>query len=179
MPYLAMILSMRKTLSILMIALLVSPSFATWLPDDVILSLHKNNLEHYVIGSHSHSDQQHGHEHSPSEHSQQEHGHKNKSDDFNQDTVLNDHHPIHFDITTYFSDTLNVELQRANQSSPDYNALKLSDLDLSGLDFLLVTLKKPQHYYYLLPSKSHIPLHWKVFNSNPFPPYLATARLRI
>jgi ABC-type nickel/cobalt efflux system permease component RcnA len=77
---------MKKTLSILMITLLVSPVFATWLPEDVILSLHKNNLEHFVTGTHSHSDHQHGHEHSPSEHSQQEHRHKNKSNDSNQDT---------------------------------------------------------------------------------------------
>jgi hypothetical protein len=77
---------MKKTLSILMITLLVSPVFATWLPEDVILSLHKNNLEYFVTGTHSHSDHQHGHEHSPSEHSQQEHGHKNKSNDSNQDT---------------------------------------------------------------------------------------------
>ena len=74
-----------------MITLLVSPVFATWLPEDVILSLHKNNLEHFVTGTHSHSDHQHGHEHSPSEHSQQEHSqqehrHKNKSNDSNQDT---------------------------------------------------------------------------------------------
>jgi hypothetical protein len=82
---------MKKTLSILMITLLVSPVFATWLPEDVILSLHKNNLEHFVTGTHSHSDHQHGHEHSPSEHSQreqsqQEYRHKNKSNDSNQDT---------------------------------------------------------------------------------------------
>ena len=165
---------MKKTLSILMITLLVSPVFATWLPEDVILGLHKNNLEYFVTGTHSHSDHQHGHEHSPSEHSQQEHGHKNKSHDSNQDTVLNDHHQIHFDITTYFSDTLNVELHRASQSSPDYNAL-----ELPGLDFLLVTFKEPHHRYYLLPSKSYIPLHWKITNSNHIPLYLATARLRI
>ncbi len=74
-----------------MITLLVSPVSATWLPEDVILSLHKNNLEHFVTGTHSHSDHQHGHEHSPSEHSQreqsqQEYRHKNKSNDSNQDT---------------------------------------------------------------------------------------------
>ena len=69
-----------------MITLLVSPVFATWLPEDVILSLHKNNLEYFVTGTHSHSDHQHGHEHSPSEHSQQAHRHKNKSNDSNQDT---------------------------------------------------------------------------------------------
>jgi hypothetical protein len=69
-----------------MITLLVSPVFATWLPEDVILSLHKNNLDHFVTGTHSHSDHQHGHEHLPSKHSQQEHGHKNKSYDSNQDT---------------------------------------------------------------------------------------------
>ena len=165
---------MKKTLSILMIVLLVSPAFATWLPDNVILSLHKNNLEHYVIGSHSHSGLQHGHDHLPSEHSQQQHGHKNKNDGFNQYTALDDHHLIHFDITTYFSDTLNVELHRASQSSADYSALELFDLD-----FLLVTFKKPHHRCYLPPSKSYIPLHWNITNSNHIPLYLATARLRI
>jgi hypothetical protein len=59
---------MKKTLSILMITLLVSPVFAAWLPENVILSLHKNNLEHYVMGSHSHSEHQHSHEHSTSQH---------------------------------------------------------------------------------------------------------------
>jgi hypothetical protein len=192
---------MKKTLSILMITLLVSPVFAAWLPENVILSLHKNNLEHYVMGSHSHSEHQHSHEHSTSQQSQQsqhlhqsenlhqshqpkhlphshqsqqEHGLKGKNDGFNQDTTLNDHHSIHFDITTYFSDTLNVELQRTSLSSTD-----LTVFDFSDLSSLLVTVKKPQHHYYLLPKKSHIPLYWKVFKPNSFPPYLATARLRI
>jgi hypothetical protein len=128
---------MKKTLSILMIILLVSPVFATWLPDNVILSLHKNNLEHYVMGNHSHSGHQHGHEHSISQQSQQEHGHKDKHDNFNQDTTLSDHHPIHFDITTYFSDTLNVELQRTGLSSTN-----LTVFDFSDFSSLLVTFKK-------------------------------------
>jgi hypothetical protein len=152
---------MKKTLSILLIAILVTPAFAAWLPHDVIYSLHKNNLEHYVIGSHSHSNHQHSHEHPQPKHSL-------------QDTDLSQHHPVHFDITTYFSDTLNAELHRTSQNSPDYNALELFDIDFS-----LVTFIKPRHHYYLFPSKNRIPLHWKIFSTSPIPLYLATARLRI
>jgi hypothetical protein len=160
---------MKKFLSIILITLLVSPAFATWLPHDVVHSLHKNNLEHYVTGSHNHSNQQHVHEQS-----QPEHVNTNNNHDINEDIVLSDHHPVHFDITTYFSDTLGVELQRASLSSPDFTAF-----DFSDLDFLFVTFKKPHHRYYLLPSKSYIPLHWKITKSSQIPLYLATARLRI
>jgi hypothetical protein len=160
---------MKRLLSIILIILLVSPAFASWLPHDVVYSLHKNNLEHYVTGSHDHSNQRHVHEQS-----QLEHVNNNKNHDINQDIVLSDHHPVYFDITTYFSDTLGVELQRASLSLPNFTAF-----DFSDRDFLLATFKKLHLRHDAHPSKSHIPLHWKITNSSHIPLYLATARLRI
>lgn len=163
---------MKKILSLFLIVMLVSPAFGAWLPLDAIHALHKNNIEHFVMGSHNHSqqnEQEHGHGHG--------HGHENKSHDFkssNKDTHLSDHHPIHFDITTYFSDYLNVDLQRASQTSLDF-----SDFDLYDIHFRLVTDITPHHHYDLPPSKSRFPIDWKISNSSIIPPYLSTQRLRI
>lgn len=159
---------MKKTLSLLLIVMLVSPAFGAWLPHDAIHALHKNNLEHFVMGGHDHTEQ---------EQQEHDHDHENKSQAIkssNKHTHLSDHHPVHFDITTYFSDYLNVDLQRASHTSLD-----LSDFDLYDIHFELVTNITPHHHYDLPLSKTRFPVDWQAFNSGHTPIYLSTARLRI
>lgn len=157
---------MKKTLSLLLIVLLLSPAFATWLPHDAIHALHKHNIEHYVAGSHNHLQQEHGH------------AHDNKSDnlkshDNNTNTQQSDHHTIHFDLTTYFNDFLNVDLQRTNQTSLDF-----TNFDLYDIDFAVVIGIKAHDRYDLPPNKTSVPIDWQISSpSNPL--YLSTQRLRI
>ena len=161
---------MKKILPLLLIALLVSPTFAIWLPHDAIHALHKHNIEHYVSGSHNHSQQEPSHGHG--------HFHINKSHnlishDNNTNTQQRDHHEIYFDISTYFNDFLNVDLQRANQISLDF-----THLDLYDIDFALVTDITAHHHYDLPPSKTRVPVDWHISSSSN-PLYLSTQRLRI
>jgi hypothetical protein len=163
---------MKKILSLFLIVMFVSPAFGAWLPLEAIHALHKNNIEHFVMGSHDHSpqdEQEHGHSH-------ENQSHNIKSS--NKATHLSDHHPIHFDITTYFSDYLNVDLQRASQTLLEFSDLDLYD-DLYDIHFRLVTGITSHHHYDLPPSKSRFPIDWQISNSSNIPPYLSTQRLRI
>ena len=108
---------MKKTLSLLLIALMVMPAFASSLPHDVVHALHVQQVEHRLVGSHDHS---HQHSH-----------------DSTTETQANNHHPIHFDVTTYFSDYLNVDLQRADQG-----VLIDTEFDIDDIDFTLLPFVK-------------------------------------
>ncbi|MFT6387002.1 MAG: hypothetical protein ACJAUP_000372 [Cellvibrionaceae bacterium] len=134
---------------------LVSPAVASWLPHGVNHTLHNNNIEYLSTGSHNHSPHAHHHD--------------------NNDSVnLSDHHQIHLDDTTYFSDQLNIDVKKTRQTP-----LVFSDFDLYGVNCTVVASIKPHHLYDLPPSKSRIPLNWNIFSSGHIPPYLSTQRLQI
>lgn len=147
---------MKKILSSLLIVLLVSPAFASWLPHGVIHTLHNNNIEHLSTGSHDHSQQEHSHDH-------------------HADVHLSDHHPIHIDIITYFSDYLNADLQRTA-----LNDLDKFSADVYEIDFVTLVSGIESHYYYDIHlDKSRIPSDWKIVSTSNIPLYLSTQRLRI
>jgi hypothetical protein len=145
---------MKKTLSLILIVLLVSPAFASWLPHGMIHALHHNSIEHLLTGSHHHSPQEYNHD---------------------TGTHLSDHHPTHIDVVTYFSDYLNADLQRTTS-----NALDNPSFDVYGTDFIsLVFGIEPNPYYDTPSSKNRVPLDWETVNSSHIPLYLSTQRLRI
>lgn len=145
---------MKKTLSLLLIALMVMPAFASSLPHDVVHALHVQQVEHRLVGSHDHS---HQHSH-----------------DSTTETQANNHHPIHFDVTTYFSDYLNVDLQRADQG-----VLIDTEFDIDDIDFTLLPFVKSYQHDDLASNKSRAPPDWRKFRPTKTPPYLSTQRLRI
>jgi hypothetical protein len=155
---------MKKTLTLLLIVLLVSPVFASWLPHGVIHTLHNNNIEHFSAGSHNHSPHDNDHAHN----------HDNITGN-NTDLNNNDHHPISIDVVTYFSDYLNADLQRVIPST-----LETPPVDLDQFDFVaLVTAIENYHGNDYLPSNSHIYSNSKIFGLSKLPLYLSTQRLRI
>jgi len=146
---------MKKILSLFLIALLVMPAFASSLPHDVVHALHVQQIEHRLVGSHDHS---HHHSHHDSA----------------TETQASKHHPIHFDVTTYFSDYLNVDLQRADQG-----IFTDSAFDIDDIDFTLLTFVNLYQYDNLASNKSRAPPDWRKFRPANTPPYLSTQRLRI
>ncbi|MFT6791592.1 MAG: hypothetical protein ACJA04_000796 [Cellvibrionaceae bacterium] len=129
---------------------------ASWLPHGVTHTVYNNNIEHLLEGSHKHSPHEHNH-------------------DNNTDIHIGDHHPIHIDVVTYFSDYLNADLQRTT-----LNALDIPSFDVYEVDFFtLASVIEPHHYYDLSLSKSRVPLDWKISSSSNIPLYLSTLRLRI
>jgi len=166
---------MKKFLSILLITLLVLPAFISWLPHGVIHALHGNNIEHYFAGSHGHSNDEHVH--NDKAHDHHLHGNENliNANHLNhRHSQLSDHHSIYFDLTAYYSDYLNVDLQRISKTSVDS-----SGFDLYDIDTIIVVNIKPHHHYDLPPSKTRIPIDWQLSGANDTPPYLSTQRLRI
>ncbi|MFT6102360.1 MAG: hypothetical protein ACJATV_001478 [Granulosicoccus sp.] len=148
---------MKKILSLLLIALLVSPVFAAWLPHEVTHALHSNNVEHFLAGgSHQHSFHEHNH-------------------DDNSDVHLEDHHAIHIDVVSYFSDYLNADLQRVNSTTVD-----ITSFDVYPLDFIAFSAGIEWHHDLNLPAnKSRVPVDWRMSASSNTPLYLSTQRLRI
>jgi hypothetical protein len=159
---------MKKTLSLLLIFLLVSPAFASWLPHSVIHSLHNINIEHLSTGSHHHSPHEHNHDNSTDNSTDNNTG-------YNTDLNIDDHHPINIDVVTYFSDYLNADLQRVIP-----NTLEISSVDVDQIDFVaLVTAIENYRDNDSPPSNSHISSNSKIFGLSKLPLYLSTQRLRI
>jgi hypothetical protein len=154
---------MKKILSLLLIVLLVSPVFAAWLPHDVTHVLHSNSVEHFLAGgSHQHSFHEHNHD-------------GNGNGNGNGNVHLNNHHAIHIDVVSYFSDYLNADLQRASSNTVD-----ITSFDVYPLDFIAFSAGIKLHHDLNLPTnKSRVPVDWKKSGSITIPLYLSTQRLRI
>jgi hypothetical protein len=76
---------------------------------------------------------------------------------------------------TFFSDYLNVDLQRTSLDNVD-----IPSADVDDIDFITrVTGIAPHHYDEPPPSASHIFDNRKMFGSSNIPLYLSTQRLRI
>lgn len=159
---------MKKTISLLLIVLLVSPVFVSWLPHSVIHTMHNNNIEHFSAGSHIHPPHDNDHAHN---HDNITGNNTNNNTDLNN----NDHHPISIDVVTYFSDYLNADLQRVVPST-----LETPPVVLDQFDFVaLVTAIENYRVNDFPLSKSHIYSDSKIFGLSKLPLYLSTQRLRI
>ena len=146
---------MKNAFFLVLIALFVFPAFTPLMPHEGIHALHDYQTDH-------HSAKSHGHEH---DHAAQDHDTK---------TQVSDHHPIHFDAATYFSDYLHVDLQ-----SPEQVVLKAPALDSYDIEFTVVAAFEPSHWYELASVQSRAPPDWRRFRPENTPLYLSTQRLRI
>ncbi len=143
----------KNALFSVLITLLVLPAFAPLLPHGTAHALHDHQAEHHGVQSHGHS--------------HEEHDHKTQT----QEVV---HHPISFDVVTYFNDYLHVDLQ-----NPDQVVFKAPAPDTYDIDFTVAAVLEPQHRYELTSVQSRAPPDWRRLKTNKTPLYLSTQRLRI
>jgi len=142
---------MKNAFFSVLITLLVLPAFAPLLPHGAAHALHEHQAEHHGVQSHGHSHEEHDHKAQPQEVA---------------------HHPISFDVVTYFSDYLHVDLQ-----SPDH--ITLTAPAQGDQDFALTASLSPQHRYELTSVQSRAPPDWRRHRPDNTPLYLSTQRLRI
>jgi hypothetical protein len=141
---------MKSALSTILTLVFLLPAFGPWMPHSALQALHVQQEKHHGSGDHDH----HGHDHDA------------------QNSVS---HSVHFDVVTYFSDYLHVELQNT-----DHADLKKPALDTQKIDFMQSAVLMPPAY---APS-SYIqitgppPDNWRLSHFD-LPIYLATQRLRI
>lgn len=85
------------------------------------------------------------------------------------------YHPAHFDITTYYSDYLHVDLQSLSQT-----VLKAPSLDDDKPQSLTIAaIAIPSSYDGLLNNQTRAPPDSMAYRFDIFPVYLSTQRLRI
>lgn len=85
---------MKNGFFTILIMLFVLPAFSPWLPHGAVHALHDHQAKHHGAKNHGHGHE--GHDH----------------DAVGRQVV---HHPIQFDVITYFSDFLHVDLQSPGQ----------------------------------------------------------------
>ena len=84
-------------------------------------------------------------------------------------------HPVHFDITTYYSDYLHVDL-----NVPHPSMLQAPTLDIQDIDFAITgDIKSLDHYKLASLQAPRAPPDWQRPLSGNTPLYLFTRRLRI
>jgi len=135
----------------------VLPAMIPWMPHGVTHALHDQHISH-------HQQENSGHTHGSD--------HVHNHDSHSLETVQ---HPAHFDVVTYYSDYLHVDLKNPQQSS--FNA---PALDIFKFDYTSGTDISPQPRYELAMVQSRAPPDdWRQFRSDAKPLYLSTQRLRI
>ena len=144
---------MKNALLSVMILMLVFPAFTPWLPHGAIHALHDHQAEHHGVESHGHSHEGHSH------------------DSKNEQTAS---HSIHFDVITYFSDYLHVDLQ-----SPEQTVLKAPTKDTQDIEYALTDAIASELRYELTALKSRAPPDMRRLRPDKTPLYLSTQRLRI
>jgi len=147
-------MKMNKSLSILLVILLIIPTMSGWLSHSAVHALHDHQSQHHNTEK-SHD---HGHE-----------GHKHGG--ISQEAV---HHPIHFDAVTYFTDYLHVDLQ-----NPEQIVLKSPVFDTQDINFTVATVADSSLRQELIAVQSRAPPD----NLRPWPSknplYFSTQRIRI
>lgn len=100
-----------------------------------------------------------------------DHDHHGRSHDV-QSSVS---HSVHFDVVTYFSDYLHVELKNT-----DHADLKKPTLDSQKIEFMQLAVFMPPAYApsAYIQTTGPPPDNWRLIHSS-LPVYLATQRLRI
>lgn len=147
------IVSMKNSLAFVLIALLMIPAFVPWMPHGTIHALHDHQAEHHGVESHGHSHDKHDH---------------------NCPDEQTAHHSINFDVSTYFSDYLHVDLQ-----SPEQAVLKAPVPEAHDIDYTLGAFIEPAPRYELASVQSRAPPDGRRLEPDKTPLYLSTQRLRI
>lgn len=140
---------MKSFLSAFLALLFILPTFGPWMPHDALRTLHVQQESHHQNSiDHAHHD---------------------------HDTQAKASHSVHFDIATFFSDYLHVDLKNI-----DHVSLSAPTHDSHATDYMMVAdILQPS----LSPSsgiQSTGPpdYDWRMFRPD-IPVYLATQRLRI
>ncbi|MBU0791978.1 MAG: hypothetical protein KKC55_16140 [Gammaproteobacteria bacterium] len=140
---------MKRAFLYILMALILLPALAPWMPHDTLQMLHVQQEKHHGGG----------HEH---------HGHSHEA----QTLVL---HSVHFDVVTYFNDYLHVELRNADQASLKNVSFDAQDVEfIRGAGPGLYSFV-PAPY---IQSTGPPPDNWRLTGLD-LPVYLATQRLRI
>ena len=143
---------MKKFSALFLILTFMLPTFGPWMPHDALRVIHVQQEQH-------HGDSEGQHDHYSDTH----------------DTKSKASHSIHFDVVTYFSDYLHVDLKNADYAAlsvpyggnaPDY----MMGVDITASSFPPISDTQatgpPPDY------------EWRM-SSSATPIYLATQRLRI
>jgi hypothetical protein len=140
---------MKNFLPAFLILIFMLPAFGPWMPHSALQALHVQQERH-----HGDSGDHHGHSH---------------------DLGAEADHPVLFNVLTYFSDYLHVDLKSA-----DHADLKKPVLATQELDFMQLAVLIPPAY---APSSdiqiTGLPLESGRLTRPGLPVYLATQRLRI
>lgn len=144
---------MKNGFLTILIMLFVLPAVAPMLSHGSFHVLHDHHASH------------HGGKHH--DHSHHEHKHKEQA----QTEV---HHVAHFDIVTFFSDYLHVDLK-----SPGQSVLKAPALETYDIDYIITAAIKPIPRYELASVQSRAPPDTRRLRPDKTPLYLSTQRLRI
>lgn len=141
---------MKNLLSAFLVLIFTLPAFGPWMPHDALRALHIQQESHHQ------SSVDHGH-----------HGHETKA---------KASHSVHFDVVTYFSDYLHVDLKNA-----DHTALSAPTHGSHAIDYMVVADIFPSSFSPSSGIQTTGPppdYDWRM--SRPGTPvYLATQRLRI
>ncbi len=144
---------MKNFTHVFLILLFVLPALGPWMPHNALQALHVQQERHHG-GSAEH------------------HDHHNDT----HDTKTSISHSIHFDVVTYFSDYLHVDLKNA-----DRTVLSVPTHDSPAFDYTVVTDIVISSFFSIsgIQATGPPPDHdWRM--SRPVTPvYLSTQRLRI
>lgn len=149
---------MKNSFFLVLIILLVLPTFTPWIPHGAMHALHDHQENHHQnLKQIDNSDDSYDHA---------IHDH---------DTQTSDHHPIILDAVTYFNDYLHIDLQ-----SPYQATLKVPELDMQDANFGLIPETNLYPRYELASVQNRAPPpDWQRHNFDKTPPYISTQRLRI
>lgn len=144
---------MKNGLLTLLLMLLVLPALTPWLPHGSVHALHDHQTEHHQVQGHNHSHDNHDHD-CPDKKA--------------------DHHPIQYDVVSYFNDYLHIDLQTAQNL-----VLEAPTLDTQDTDYSLTATINSIPRYELASVQSRAPPDMRRHGHYKTPLYLSTQRLRI
>lgn len=140
---------MKKSFLAFLALIFVLPAFGAWMPHSALKALHiQKERHHQSSADHSHHD---------------------------QNEQAKSSHSIHFDVITYFSDYLHVDLKNA-----DHAAINTPVFDTHAFDGIMVAILSPPPFSPFMNRQSRGPpkYDWRTSYVTT-PVYLATQRLRI
>lgn len=125
------------------------PALGPWMPHSALQTLHVQQERHHGVSGDHHGN--------------------------NHDIQSSDSHSVHFDIVTYFSDYLHVDLKNT-----DYASLSAPMHDSHAIDYMMVADILPPSFSPSSDIQTTGPpdYDWRMYRPG-IPVYLATQRLRI
>jgi hypothetical protein len=139
---------MKSVLSVILVLVFLLPAFGPWMPHSALQALHVQQERHHG-GSGDH--------------------------DHHHDAQSSVSHSVHFDVVTYFSDYLHVDLQNTDHADLKKPAHDTQEIDFMKLAVLMPPVYAPSSY---IQTTGPPPDNWRSSHFG-LPIYLATQRLRI